>query len=341
MNRKWLIFLTLAISLSVLTGCQLSQTEAEPPADGQAGEVIGIKGTEFAVDEDGNAYYSHDGKMFRRDINGQEKMFTDRGILIFIKDDWVYYMDYSTRIFKMKTDGSDKVLLTDRDTGAGLMLIGDSIYSADGDDGDSIFRMDTNGENLQAVNSHDCNRFVGYQDEWLYYIRDNDEYKKNKETMKEFSLYRVRADGSEVTLISDYDSPYIFIDGDSIYYYIDSLDGYAEDVYRTDLDGGNLTQLHLLPQDSELPYEVVIKDGWVYYSHFTGGFYDGSDLHRVRADGTGDEMIFAGLIKDVQFSGGWMFCFDEETKYWYKLRPDGTERGQLYPDSMMVMGPGI
>ena len=52
-------------------------------------------------------------------------------------------------------------------------------------------------------------------------------------------------------------------------------------------------------------------DGYIYYYLC----YDGSDLHRVRVDGTGDEVIFEGLVKDLEFSGGWLFCFDEETEY--------------------------
>jgi Tol biopolymer transport system component len=127
------------------------------------------------------------------------------------------------------------------------------------------------------------------------------------------------------------------MDGDSIYYLLDSLDEYQRDIYRTDLDGKNITQLHILPQDDSGPYWMDVKDGWIYYYLC----YDGSDLHRVRTDGTGDEVIFEGLVMDLELSGDWMFCFDEDTGYWYKMKPDGTDREQLYPDSMIVTGPGI
>ncbi|HWQ50826.1 MAG TPA: DUF5050 domain-containing protein [Terriglobales bacterium] len=343
MNKKWLILLALALSL--LTGCQLSQTEAEPPTDGQAGEdVVGVKASNFVVDEGGNAYYSKRGDasgMVCRDTEGNESTFAEWSRSIILSGDWLYYRSVDDKLYKIRTDKSEKTLLRDKYTDRSMMLVGNSIYFQDSEYGYSISRVDLNGENFQTINGQKCHGFVGYKDNWLYYVRSNYHYKTNKLTKTELSLYKMRADGSEITLISEYNTGYIFIDGDSIYYHIFSLDGYAEDIYRTDLNGGNLTQLHLLPQDSGLPYEVAFKDGWVYYSYFTAGFYDGSDLHRVRADGTGDEMIFAGQIKDVQFSGDWMFCFDEETKYWYKLRPDGTEREQLYPDSMMVTGPGI
>ena len=79
-----------------------------------------------------------------------------------------------------------------------------------------------------------------------------------------------------------------------------------------------------------------VKDGWIYYCND----FDGSDLHRVRVDGTDDKVIFEGEVKLIELSGDWLFCFDEKTEYWYKMSPDGTERERLYPDSYKV-GPGI
>ena len=339
MNRKWTILLVLVLSLSLLAGCETSpQVETQPPVDGQAQDVVAVKGSDFAVDEEGNTYYSRDKKMVRRDINGNEEELTDRCLSIIIKDDWIYYMDYGNRIFKMSKDGDSKQLLTNSDTCGDMMLIGDSIYFANGDYDWSIFKMDTNGENVQEINNYNCNRFVGFKDDWLYYIRYNYEYDKNKETKTMSTLYKMRADGSEVTLISDYNTVEISIEGDSIYHLIQNLDGYADDIYRTDLDGGDLTQLHILPQSGgNYYYEMAVKDGWIYYY----SSYDGSDLHKVRTDGTGDEVIFKGLVMDLELSGDWLFCFDQETEYWYKMKPDGTDKEQLYPDSMLEPGPAF
>ena len=333
------------MALSLFAGCAASPTEeAKSSVDGQAQDVITVKCSDFAVDEDGNVYYSkrgNPGEMVRRDADGEESTIGEWGGPIILSGDWLFYRSVDNKFYKVKTDGSENTLLRDEYTNGSMILIGDWVYFKDYDYGYSISRIDSNGDNLQRVSDHDCNRFVDYKNNWLYYVRSNYEYKENKETNTQFSLYKIRADGTDDTLISDYNSTDVFIEGDSIYYYIYNLDGYDDDMYRTDLNGGNLTQLHILPQDGTLPYEVAVKDGWVYYSYFTGGFYDGSDLHRVRTDGTGDEVIFEGQVKDLEFSGGWMFCFDEETGYWYKAKPDGTEREQLYPDSMIVTGPGI
>ena len=84
-------------------------------------------------------------------------------------------------------------------------------------------------------------------------------------------------------------------------------------IYRSDLVGGNLTRLNILPQGEEVYYEMDVKDGWIYYCND----FDGSDLHRVRVDGTDDKVIFEGEVKLIELSGDWLFCFDEKTEYWY------------------------
>lgn len=338
MSRKWVIL--LALMLFLFAGCAASpKEESQPPVDGQAEEVEGIKGSDFVVDEDGNIYYSKRGdagEMICRDAVGNETHVTEWGSQLIISDDWIYFHSIDDKIYKVRKDGSEKTLLRDEYTNCSLIKIGDWIYFNNRDFNWSISRIDVNGENLQKVIDHDYIRFVCYKDDWLYYIRDNEHYKTNKETKSASALYKMKADGSEATLISDYNAIDIFIEGDSIYCLLGNLDEYPIDIYRTDLNGGNLTQLHILPQDDGEPYTMAVNDGWIYYYSHTG-----SDLHRVRVDGTGDEMIFAGQVMDVCFSGDWMFCFDQETEHWYKLKPDGTEREQLYPDSMIVTVPAV
>jgi Tol biopolymer transport system component len=273
----------------------------------------------------------------RRDLNGQEVKLADGYVFIIVRGDRVYYRNYFCQVVTMKTDGSHRRVLATRDMDFDMILVGHSIYLIDGASNTAILRMDTNGTNLQKVNNNRCNRFIGYTDNRLYYIRNNKLYKTNKETKNQLALYRMSLDGSQVTLTGDYDTVDICIDGDSIYYLISSMDEYQRDIYRSDLDGENLTQLHILPQDDGGPYRLAVKDGWIYYYIW----YDGSELHRVRTDGTGDEVIFDGLVVDAELSGGWLFCYDDVTGYWWKVSLDGTEKEQLYPDTFGYQGPGI
>ncbi|MPM12950.1 hypothetical protein SDC9_59305 [bioreactor metagenome] len=336
MNRKWVVLLALALSL--FAGCAVfPNKEPQPPVDGQAKEEAVIKGSDFAVDEDGSIFYSKrgdPGEMVRRDSKGNETYVTEWGGPIILSGDWLYCRSVDDKFYKIKTDGSEKELIRSEYTNGSMIMIGDWIYLRCDDN--SISRMDTNGESLQKVSDHNYNVFVGYIDNWLYYIRYNYEHDKNKETKTTSTLYKMRADGSEVTLIADYNTVDICIDGDSIYYLIE-MDEYQRDIYRSDLDGGNLTQLHILPQDDNGPYRMAVKDGWIYYYIW----YNGSELHRVRVDGTGDEVIFESLILKVELSGDWLFCYDDITGYWWKVSFDGTEKEQLYPDTFGYQGPGI
>lgn len=338
----------LLLSVSLLAGCsQLPKGEAKTPTDGQNKGSVAIKATSFVVDENNSTYYSDPGetwesaRMVRKDANGKEITINEWGSPIVLHNDWLFFRDSKDGIYKTKTDGSEKTLISNNAVG-GMLLIDDWIYfdyfeRTSPHYRHSIARTDANGENFQILCDHDCNRFVGYIDGWLYYARDNYEFRQNKETSTEYSLYRMRADGTDLSLVSDYGTSHAVIDGESIYYLFDSLDEYPKDIYKTDLDGGNLTQLHILPQGEEVYYEMDVKDGWIYYCNG----YDGSDLHRVRVDGTSDEVIFEGLVMDLELSGDWLFCFDQGSGYWYKMKPDGTGREQLYPDSMIMTGPGI
>ena len=156
-------------------------------------------------------------RMVRKDADGKDVTINEWGSPIVLHNDWLFFENSKDDLYKTKTDGSEKTLISN-DAVGGMLLIDDWIYfdyfeHASPDYRHSIARMDVNGDNFQILCNHDCNNFVGYVDGWLYYVRNNDEFRQNKETSTQCSLYRMRADGTDITLLFDCDTIQVVIDG--------------------------------------------------------------------------------------------------------------------------------
>ncbi len=156
------------------------------------------------------------------------------------------------------------------------------------------------------------------QDEWIYYVNDTDDY----------SIYKIRTDGSGRTKINDDNSRYLNVVGDWIYYSNYELEGLAAaefvdpnrnyNIYKIRTDGNERTQIN---DDNSLGLKVI--DGWIYYRNFS----DDGKLYKIRTDGSDRTKLTDDVVLFINIEDDWIYYINESDSHKiYKIDIDGTNR---------------
>jgi len=187
--------------------------------------------------------------------------------------------------------------------------------------------------------------YAAYDGEWIYYNGFD-----NK------CFYKMREDGSEITLLADHRASDINVVGDWIYYkYYEygnehiSLDdeGYphAENsgIFKMRTDGSEETLL----TDDFAPDCVTYSDGWIYYSLYIERFEwkdkddyvfipssipsneEKSGIFKIRPDGSERTRVTDAPDGDIYYMnvvGDWIYYVTNDWSYLYKVRTDGAEK---------------
>jgi len=148
------------------------------------------------------------------------------------------------------------------------------------------------------------------QDGWIYYEKDR-------------SLYKMRENGNESTMLVDDFAVCLNADGNWIYY-VSVGDG---GIYKVRLNGTELTKI-----SDDSAFNLNLVGDWLYY--LAGGIY------RIKIDGTGRTLIHedrSNLCLCVV--DGWIYYtlrapLQSQDESWniYKIRTDGSERTKLNDD---------
>ncbi|MFD3156891.1 DUF5050 domain-containing protein [Haloimpatiens sp. FM7330] len=208
---------------------------------------------------------SDDGKIYKMNLDGSAKIkLIDQSTSEFIVvGDWIYYSynNNGSNFYKMKTDGSNNIKLND-DNASCINIINNYIYYSNKNDNNSIYKMKIDGSEKTKVCS-DTSFFVNVVDDWIYYFKPEDIdyhlYKiKTNGTEKselpvevghslnvydgwiyyispldDIRLCKMRIDGSDKTVLSDYMGKSVHIIGDLIFYYNEEYKTY----FTMKLDG--------------------------------------------------------------------------------------------------------
>ncbi|MPN37187.1 hypothetical protein SDC9_184703 [bioreactor metagenome] len=123
--------------------------------------------------------------------------------------EWVYYVNESdgSRIYKMRTDGTEKTPLNDEESGY-MNVAGDWIYFTNESDGGKIYKIRTDGTERTILGGDKCS-YINVADGWIFYANQSDGGK----------LYKIGIDGTGCTKLSDDENcrNIIFADG-RVYY---------------------------------------------------------------------------------------------------------------------------
>ncbi len=230
---------------------------------------------DYASEDEVNTEGNSAGNLANATIIGNESC----GGLVATQGDWVYFsrIDENFALYKMRMDGSGLVRLGSN-RGCSLSVLGDWIYFVDLDNGNMPYRMRTDGS-LKTRIADDFSTFIAVTGDWLYY---NNGY---------FGYYKVQTDGMGKTWLRFKWITKLYVSGEWAYCYEPYWTGDGG-FYRISTGDSNANDGED-PQylvDKRLLIGYCIQDDWAYYIIAE----DDCAVHRVRTDGSGDEVVFQG-----------------------------------------------
>lgn len=253
----------------------------------------------------------------KTDGTGREQLDDEYSGLYQIVDNWIYFLNWDDRgnIYRIRTDGKDRIKITDITTEAGqeeTKGTGESIppgrtggigsYAAAGEwvyyyDSyyDKLFKTQGIAEVPAVVRNGQCS-VSAVIDDWIYYF----DYEQR-------GLFRIKEDSSDPEKITGqigkeptWRSTFIIEDNALYFQGFGESDKESGFLGKIDLDNMQATQL----VDDPGLY-LTVSDNWVYYS-------SGLTLSRIRTDGSGQMAILTGgtVPRPYWVSDGWIYYFD-------------------------------
>ncbi|MCX7749884.1 MAG: DUF5050 domain-containing protein [Clostridia bacterium] len=257
-------------------------------------------------------YYSNssDGyKLYKvkTDGTGKVKISDDACGSINVLEDWIYYQNNSEkRIYKIKTDGSSRIKISD-DHGMYLNVVGDWIYYVNFmDDQKLLYKIKTDGTGRTKLDDGKCHN-VNVYNGWIYYSKET----KKSDGSNLYETYKMKTDGSNKSKLGN--GLHCVVDGEWIFF-SNTDDGSR--IYKMRVDGSSKTKI-----SDDASVFLNQKDGWVYYSNKD----DGMRLYKIKVDGSGRKRLgyhtlFINMVDE------WVYFYGQiNNKYGYfKLRTDDT-----------------
>lgn len=265
------------------------------------GGLVAVQGdwVYFRSNEGGSLYKGN----LSGSVNGARIISTDAAWFINVSGDYIYYSnrDDNNRLYRIRTDGSDRLPLTNG--GAWFAtLIGDWIYYISENDQYHIYKISTDGSGKIRI-SDDAAWFINVVDDWIYYINRSEEE----------AIYRIKTDASENTRITDYAACCVNIHDGWIYHINQSENRY---LYRIRLDGSDAEELTDHPA-----WFVNVKADWIYYVNEEDNF----TLHKISLNDGRRIKLNSEPARYTNVIDGWVFYLDHaEEDGVYKVRLDGT-----------------
>ena len=211
---------------------------------------------------------------FKIRFDGTQKQLIKPGMIFNLnfEKDWIYYLDLTYQVHKMRWDGSDEQLVSDAED---LITVnvenGVLVYDNLMDIGTFSVTLDK----LETRKVMDEIQIFGLSDGWIYYRNGSDEVK----------MYRVRTDGTDNQKISD-DIPNFLcnVSGEWVYYGLLENPGF----YKVKINGSEKTKL-----SDDRPYYLHVLGDLILYKDLNLMDETGNEenLILMKTDGTGRKQI--------------------------------------------------
>jgi hypothetical protein len=232
-------------------------------------------------------------------------------------------------------------------------ISGDWIFYINANDGNKIYRIKTDETKGELINS-DHARCLNIVDDWIYYFK----YKRDKDEILEYSIYKMRLDGSDCQKACTAGSDSYFLD-DGWIYYTDYFD--EQKMYRVKIDGseserivadnvgtlfcvvwnkiyyrtnGEFCEMKIDGTEKVIldwieSWNFVVSDGWIYYNNLK----DFRTLYKIKTDGTMKQKLNDHDSENMNVSGDWVYYNRvDEDNHLYRIRLDGTQNEKLNED---------
>ncbi|WDV47462.1 DUF5050 domain-containing protein [Clostridiaceae bacterium M8S5] len=208
---------------------------------------------------------------------------------------WIYYTDSSNRLYKIRVDGSNKVLLGNRIIN---FKISEGLIYCTHKERDCILKMDLNGANSQVLLYCVADE-IDVDNEWIYFRRKDSDY----------NLYKMKKDGSGLTkLVNDHVQD-IFYYKNWIYYKNLSDDRL---LYKIRINGNERTIM-----SGKRMYKYCIEDNFIYYIDNIDNNLYGLDINRKSSF-----KVWKCHARDIAIKNNWIYY--GEDKGLYRIKIDGS-----------------
>ncbi|MDR1563947.1 MAG: DUF5050 domain-containing protein [Oscillospiraceae bacterium] len=214
----------------------------------------------FRNDKDNNCLYK-----IRRDGTGIQKLANDKNVsCINVLDEWVYYRCQS--IYRVRTDGMGRQELT-TDNSAYINVTDDGWIYYTNFNNWSISKMQHDGSSNQVVVRDKLCEGFNVSNGWIYAVDGSNLYTEGGKGDRH--LYKLKTDGTEVTLLSDDIVGLINVVGDWVYY---SAENDGNRLYKIKTDGSGKEKIldssaHIFIILGETVYYIDLENGSHIYAY--------------------------------------------------------------------------
>ncbi len=241
---------------------------------------------------------------------------------------WIYYLSPSddtekVGICKVKTNGENKEeLLMDSIDVLSINVYKDYLYFigiglesySDTDEVDNkIYRMKTDGSDLEVINDNEFNNEC-----YEVYVLNNSIYYIGTDE----NIYKMKLDGTKRELVSDNGTGYIGITDKYIIYNVENEAGDDYVTYIMNIDGTN--QRPIL--ENRRLYSVDIAGNYVYYTNTD------KQIYRTAIDSGEEELVLDDTAYNLNLSGDYLYFLnyvdaenEDYTVALFRVKVDGSE----------------
>ena len=238
----------------------------------------------------------------------------DRPSFINIKNDWIYYIKVSNlngmvgQICKIKKDGSGRQLLFSGESSS-MIIVGETIYFINCQDGYRVYSMNTSGEKITKYNIVNCDG-LQYMNGFFFYSlsQDNDNLSTN--------VYKTRYLGKEsVTKVVEIDG-YFIAYANKIFFKDKNI------LYSCDINGKNKTKLFNIKINN---FNISNNEIYCFVPDKNREETYGNQIYRISLDGKKVERITNDENKNIRISiscivGDYIYYMADYGESVYELR---------------------
>ena len=198
------------------------------------------------------------------------------------------YFSHITGIRKADLSTGEYVQLTNF-TATYINVYEDWVYFVNYREDDKVYRMRTDGSDLQELSSLESVRILLQYDGYLYF-NPYSEYNK---------LYRMKLDGSDLVMINDQWVVFFMIYDDKLYMSQEGIPG----IYVSNLDGSNISKL----TDYYGPYLNIVND-YIFYNNAV----ENNQLYRMKLDGSQNELWLDQRVSYMCVNDDYLYFFNDK-----------------------------
>lgn len=241
---------------------------------------------------------------------------------------WIYYLSPSqdtekVGICKVKINGEDKQeLMMDSIDILSINVyknyiyfigIGINAYSDTDEIDNKIYRMKTDGSDLEVINDNEFNNEC-----YEIYVLNNSIYYIGTDE----NIYKMKLDGTKRELVSDNGTGYIGITDKYIIYNVENEAGDDYVTYIMNIDGTN--QRPVL--ENKRLYSVDISGNYVYYTNTD------KQIYRTEIDSGEEQLVLDDTAYNLNLNGDYLYFLnyldienEDYTVALFRVKADGTE----------------